>query len=153
MSTYFNGQCLAKQCQAGSTAIYGLSGSGLQNRYFILSSPGSRPLLAFPEVVGYDCYAALTDATADALGFIKAGIPSSGIDIFTILRGGLNYPLEEAAHKCHIPVRYMHFVSCERIIENKEILGLDIKYEKISPSACRTIAIGDILATGDTFRL
>ena len=153
MSTYFNGQSLFKQAQIGTTAIYGLAGSGLQNRYYILSDPGSRPLLAFPEVVGYDCYTALLGASANALGYLNGQLPHSGIDIFTILRGGLNYPIEEAASSCGIPVRYMHFVSCERIIKNQEILGLDIRYQKITPSAGRTVAIGDILATGDTFRL
>ena len=47
----------------------------------------------------------------------------------------------------------MHFVSCERIIENHEIKGLDIKYEKIRPTPGRVLAIGDIIASGATLSM
>ena len=50
-------------------------------------------------------------------------------------------------------MRDIHFVSCERIIENHIITGLDIKYEKIRVGRDRTLVIGDIIATGDTLRL
>jgi len=139
--------------QRGTASIYKLQKEGLQNNYYILSGKGSRNLLAYPEVIGYDCYTALLDETSDALSILLKQLPAGGIDIFTILRGGLNYPLEEAAHKVGIPVKYMHFVSCERIIVNKEIMGLDVRYQKITPSPDRVIAIGDIIATGDTLKL
>ena len=71
----------------------------------------------------------------------------------TILRGGLNYPLEEACHDVGIRVRDMHFVSCERIIEEQVITGLEIKYEKLRITRGRTLMIGDIIATGDTLRM
>ena len=47
----------------------------------------------------------------------------------------------------------MHFVSCERTIEDHVITGLDIKYEKLRITRDRTLVIGDIIATGDTLRL
>ena len=152
MSAPLNGCAVRKEFLRGQTVIYKLSGSTFVNRYFIIDHPDARPLLAFPEVVGYDCYTALLQATADTLPALLGEEADGGMDIFTILRGGLNYPLEEAAHRSGIPVRYMHFVSCERIIQNHEILGLDVRYQKITPSADRIIAIGDILATGDTLR-
>ena len=152
MSTHFHGDCLSRVYQGGEASLYKLRGEGRENRYYILSGPGSHNLLAFPEVIGYDCYTALVEETALALPRFLQEKPERGIDIFTILRGGLNYPLEEAAHRSGIPVKYMHFVSCERIIQNKEILGLDVRYQKITPSPDRVIAIGDILATGDTLR-
>ena len=152
MSASIHGCSLRKEFLRGQTVIYKLDKQNFANRYFLIDNPDTRPLLAFPEVVGFDCYTALLQATADTLPALLPESVSNGIDIFTILRGGLNYPLEEAAQRSGIPVRYMHFVSCERIIQNKEILGLDVRYQKITPSENRIIAIGDILATGDTLR-
>ena len=152
MSAFLHGSALRKEYLRGSTVIYRLVNQDYCNRYYLIDNPDTRPLLAFPEVIGYDCYTALLQATADTLPALLPDAGKSGIDIFTILRGGLNYPLEEAATSSGIPVRYMHFVSCERIIQNKEILGLDVRYQKITPSKDRVIAIGDILATGDTLR-
>jgi hypoxanthine-guanine phosphoribosyltransferase len=75
------------------------------------------------------------------------------VDILTILRGGLNYPLEEACYRNGIRVSDIHFVSCERIIEDHVITGLEIKYEKLRVAQDRILLIGDIIATGDTLRL
>ena len=152
MSAHLTGCSLHKEYLRGQTVIYKLVRQDFTNRYFLIDNPDTRPLLAFPEVIGFDCYTALLQATADTLPSLLPDGSHSGMDIFTILRGGLNYPLEEAAGRAGIPVRYMHFVSCERIIQNKEILGLDVRYQKITPSKDRVIAIGDILATGDTLR-
>ena len=153
MSKLLGGASLLFEGKSGDTNIYRISLSSVENRYFMLSNPSARRLLAYPEVVGFDCYRALLDATRDGLKFLLPTAPAGGMDIFTILRGGLNYPLEEAAFECGIPVREMHFVSCERVIEDHKILGLEVRYQKITPSPERVVAIGDILATGDTLRL
>ena len=107
---------------------------------------------AFPEIIGFPCYTALLDEMVDALNYLRSNGLGEDIDIFTILRGGLNYPLEEAAFRCGMRVRDMHFVSSERVAENHVIKGLEIKYDKIHPTRDRVLAVGDILATGDTFR-
>ena len=135
------------------TNIYKLDSSRFQNRFFIVTGPGSRRLLSTPEVIGFPCYTALLKETAAALRFLSQERQNGVFDILTILRGGLNYPLEEACDMVGIPVREMHFVSCERIIENHVITGLDIKYEKINPAKGCTIAIGDIIASGATLRM
>ena len=137
---------------SGDTSLYKLHIPHLNNRYYLLSGKGSRKMEAFPEVVGFPCYTALLDEMVDAFNYLRSkGLPED-IDLFTILRGGLNYPLEEAAFRCDMRVREINFVSCERVIENHVIKGLEIKYDKIRPSRNCTLAIGDILATGDTFR-
>ena len=134
------------------TSLYELHGPQLTNRYYILSGAGTRQLMAYPEVVGFDSYLSMLPATVAALRHLLSNGLGGDLDIFTILRGGLNYPLEEAAFRCGIRVRDMHFVSCERIAENHVIKGLEIKYDKIHPTRDRVLAIGDILATGDTLR-
>ncbi|MBQ7749928.1 MAG: hypothetical protein IJR77_01735 [Bacteroidales bacterium] len=153
MSTPFEAASLHYAGLCGDTNIYELESQRLLNRYFILSGPGSRRLLAFPEVIGFPCYTALVPETVAALSHLFPSGQSGDIDILTILRGGLNYPLEEACFRTGIPVRNMHFVSCERVIKDHVITGLEIHYEKISPAPDRILAIGDILATGDTLRL
>ena len=152
MITPLDGTSLRYAGLMGATSIYELRGSSLRNRYYLLSGPGSRQLLSSPEVVGFPCYTALLDETVAALHHLVSNGLGGDLDIFTILRGGLNYPLEEAAFRCGMRVRDMHFVSCERIAENHVIKGLEIKYDKIHPTRDRVLAIGDILATGDTLR-
>ncbi|MCR5710821.1 MAG: hypothetical protein K6G79_10115 [Bacteroidales bacterium] len=134
------------------TSLYELHNPLFHNRYYLISGPGSRQLLSSPEVVGYPCYTAILDETVAALNHLLSNGLGGDLDIFTILRGGLNYPLEEAAFRCGIRVRDMHFVSSERVAENHVIKGLEIKYDKIHPTRNRVLAVGDILATGDTFR-
>ncbi|MBR5702999.1 MAG: phosphoribosyltransferase [Bacteroidales bacterium] len=109
--------------------------------------------MAFPEVVGFDSYSAMLPETVAALRYLFPSGSEGDVDILTILRGGLNYPVEEACHKVGIRVRDIHFLSCERIIEEHVITGLDIKYEKLRVTKDRTLVIGDIIATGDTLRM
>ena len=109
--------------------------------------------MTFPEVVGYDSYLCMLPATVAALQYLMAQGSCGDVDILTILRGGLNYPVEEACYRSGIRVRDIHFLSCERIIEDHIITGLDIKYEKLRVKNDCTLVIGDIIATGDTLRL
>ena len=151
MDTLLDGSSLHPAGLPGGTGIYELRIPRLSNRYFLLSGPGSRTLEAFPEIVGFPCYTALLDEMIDAFRYLCSNGLGKDLDIFTILRGGLNYPLEEAAFRCGINVRNMHFVSCERVAETHVIKGLRIKYDKIYTTRNRVLAVGDILATGDTF--
>jgi len=134
------------------TKIYELHSPQFTNRYYLLSHPDSRSLMGYPEVVDFAARHALQMPTEDAFHFLKERGLSGNLDILTILRGGLNYPLDEACWRCGIPVCENHFISCERLIEDHVIKGLTIKYEKLCPAPGRVLAIGDILATGDTFR-
>ena len=152
MITALDGTSLRPAGLLEETSLYELHVPRMRNRYYLLSGPGSRALEAFPEVVGFPCYTALLDEMSDTLWYLRSKGLGEDIDLFTILRGGLNYPLEEAASRCGIRVREINFVSCERVIENHVIKGLEIKYDKIRPSCNCVLAIGDILATGDTFR-
>ena len=152
MITTLDGSSLHPAGLSGDTSLYELHVPQLRNRYYLLSGPGSRDLEAFPEIVGFPCYTALLDEMVDALRYLRSKDLGEELDILTILRGGLNYPLEEAAFRCGMRVRNMHFVSCERVAENHVIRGLKIKYDKIYTTRDRVLSVGDILATGDTFR-
>ena len=136
-----------------STSIYQLRSDGLTNQYYVVSGDGTRHLMASPEVVGYESYLAMKPATTAALQYFSEHGLACDVDILTILRGGLNYPLEECCYKAGIRVPNMNFISCERHIENGVITGLDIKYEKLHIAKDITLMIGDIIASGDTLRL
>ena len=67
-------------------------------------------------------------------------------NILSILRGALNYPLEESCYKEHIRVHDISFMSSERVFENGEMTGLEIKYCKLAtvpnstqPTTSRTV--------------
>ena len=136
-----------------STSIYQLRSVGLNNQYYVVSGEGTRHLMASPEVVGYESYLAMKPATMAALRYFSEHGLTCEVDILTILRGGLNYPLEDCCYKAGIRVPNMNFISCERKIENGVITGLDIKYEKLHIAQDITLMIGDIIASGDTLRL
>ena len=40
--------------QHENTSLYALQAPSFVNHYYLISSPGTRRLMAFPEVVGYD---------------------------------------------------------------------------------------------------
>ena len=153
MSSYLHDAGLRFVGLQQETSIYELQSRQFSNRYFILSEAGTRRLMTFPEVVGYDSYLCMLPATVAALQYLMAQGSCGDVDILTILRGGLNYPVEEACYRSGIRVRDIHFLSCERIIEDHIITGLDIKYEKLRVKNDCTLVIGDIIATGDTLRL
>ncbi len=145
--------CLQPLGTQKSTSMYQLQADGLSNQYYIVSGEGTRHLMASPEVVGYESYLSMTPSTTAALRYFSEQGLASEVDILTILRGGLNYPLEECCYKAGIRVPNMNFISCERKIENGVITGLDIKYEKLHIAKDITLMIGDIIASGDTLRL
>lgn len=124
---------------------------GLVNSYYVVSGTGTRSLMKSPEVVGYDSYLAMVPSTLAALEYMKSEGFRGSTGILTILRGGLNYPLEECCHKAGIQVTDMSFLSCERRIEDGVITGLDIKYDKLDVVADCTLMIGDIIASGITY--
>lgn len=138
--------------QAG---FHRMAAQHLLNRYYIISDPGTCRLMASPEVVGFDSYSAMVPPTVRALDILKQNDARGleRVNILTILRGGLNYPMEESCSKCGIMVSDISFMSCERIIENNEIKGLDVKYEKLHTEPDCTLVIGDIIASGQTLVL
>ena len=153
MSTLSQDASLLKVGLQEDISIYKLGAQELNNRYFVISAPGTRRLMASPEVVGYDSYLSMLPPTVAALRYLYPQGTNDFIDILTILRGGLNYPVEEACYQCGLRVQDIHFVSCERIIEDHIITGLEIKYEKLRVKKDCTLVIGDIIATGDTLKL
>lgn len=129
---------------------YRLEGGGFENEYYVVSEAETRKLLNTPEVVGYEVYHCLIPATSQMLYYFKEQKKVTTANILSILRGALNYPLEESCYREHIRVHDISFLSSERVFNQDEIAGLEIKYSKLTMVPGSTLLIGDIIATGET---
>ena len=116
----------------------------------MISEAESRKLLNTPEIVGYEVYNCLVSSTSQMLYYLKEQKKVTTANILSILRGALNYPLEEACYREHIRVHDISFLSSERVFEKEEIAGLEIKYSKLTMVPDSTLMIGDIIASGET---
>lgn len=132
-------------------SLYTVECPGAVNQYLIVSHASSRELMRSPEVVGFDAYRALLTSTTETLRYLLRQGLDSRVNIFTILRGGLNYPLEECCHQVGMQVDNIDFFSCERVFDGDAITGLDIRYEKVAAAQDCTLLVGDIFASGSTF--
>lgn len=131
-------------------ACYRLEGGDYLNEYYIVSEAESRKLLNTPEIVGYEVYNCLIPSTSQMLYYLKEQKKVTTANILSILRGALNYPLEESCYREHIRVHDISFLSSERVFADEEIAGLEIKYSKLTMVPDSTLMIGDIIASGET---
>lgn len=130
---------------------YQVKGGDFLNEYYIVSEAETRKLMNHPEVVGYEVYKSLINATSQMMYYLKEKKRITSANILSILRGALNYPLEESCYQEHIRVHDISFMSCERVYgEDKEYLGLSVKYSKLTAVPGSTLMIGDIIASGET---
>lgn len=130
---------------------YRLAGKNFYNEYYIVSEAETRKLMNHPEVVGYEVYTSLVQATSQMLYYLKTNHRITSANILAILRGALNFPLEEACYREHIRVHDISFLSGERVItEDGKISEIQVKYNKLTMVPNSTLMIGDIIASGDT---
>lgn len=129
---------------------YRLVGGNFLNDYYIVSEAETRKLMNHPEVVGYEVYTSLVNATSQMLFYLKERRKITSANILSILRGALNYPLEESCYREHIRVHDISFLSSERVFKDGAMVGLEIKYEKLTMVPNSTLMIGDIIASGET---
>ena len=139
--------------KTGHQSVYKLRQDGLQNEYLIVSGDGTRRLMASPEVVGFGSYQSMVPATRQGMQYLVDNGLDADVNILTILRGGLNYPIEECAFRAGLRVSNMDFLSCERIIEDDIIKGLDVRYQKVRTCKDCVMIVGDIIASGATLRM
>lgn len=129
---------------------YRLEGENYVNEYYVTSEAETRKLLNTPEIVGYEVYNCLIPSTSQMLYYLKEQKKVTTANILLILRGALNYPLEESCYREHIRVHDISFLSSERVFVEEEIAGLEIKYSKLTMVPDSTLLIGDIIASGET---
>ena len=103
---------------------YRLEGENYVNEYYVTSEAETRKLLNTPEIVGYEVYNCLIPSTSQMLYYLKEQKKVTTANILSILRGALNYPLEESCYREHIRVHDISFLSSERVFVEEEIAGL-----------------------------
>lgn len=141
---------LAPEFSEQGVDCYRLEGGNYLNEYYVVSETETRKLLNRPETVGYEVYHCLIPSTSQMLYYFKEKKKVTTANILSILRGALNYPLEESCYREHIRVHDISFLSSERVFREDEIAGLEIKYSKLTMVPDSTLLIGDIIATGET---
>lgn len=129
---------------------YSLRGGNFVNDYYVVSEAETRKLMNFPEIVGYEVYRCLINSTSQMMYYLKEKNKITSANILSILRGALNYPLEESCYREHIRVHDISFMSCERVFDGNEMTGLAVKYSKLTAVPDSTLMIGDIIASGET---
>ncbi len=141
---------LVKEFSDQGVDCYKLAGGNYVNEYYVVSEAETRKLMNRPEVVGYEVYHCLIPATSQMLYYLKENKKVTTANILSILRGALNYPLEESCYREHIRVHDISFLSSERVFTDDAITGLEIKYSKLTMVPDSTLMIGDIIASGAT---
>lgn len=122
------------------------------SEFFIVSHEDTRHLLLHPEIVGIDFPLALKHATSKTLRNLKDNYRIDDVNIFNILRGGLNFPIEECCHENNINVVAESFLSSERVFLDDSVARLETRYNKIIPVDNCCVVLGDIVASGNTFQ-
>ncbi|MDO4493068.1 MAG: hypothetical protein Q4C53_04175 [Clostridia bacterium] len=131
-------------------SCYKLAGTDYLNEYYVVSEAETRKLMNAPEVVGYEVYKCLLNSTSQMLWHLKNKGCITSANILSILRGALNYPIEESCFNEHIRVHDISFLSSERVFKDGRLDGLEIKYNKLSLIPGSSLLIGDIIASGET---
>lgn len=132
-------------------SCYRLTGAAFNNEYYIVSEAETRKLMNSPEVVGYEVYRCMLNPTSQMLYYLKGKGKITAANILSILRGALNYPIEESCYREHIRIHDISFLSSERVFaDNGDLDGLDIKYNKLTLVPDGSLLIGDIIASGET---
>ena len=103
-------------------ACYKLAGGNYVNEYYVVSEAETRKLLNTPEIVGYEVYDCLIPSTSQMLYYFKEQKKVTTANILSILRGALNYPLEESCYREHIRVHDISFLSSERVLSGERTI-------------------------------
>ena len=98
---HWNDVVLVPEFNEQGVSCYRLDGGNYLNEYYIVSEAESRKLLNTPEIVGYEVYNCLIPSTSQMLYYLKEQKKVTTANILSILRGALNYPLEESCYREH----------------------------------------------------
>lgn len=119
---------------------------------FITSHPYSREILNRPEIIGFKIYDKLKKPTENILNFLINKYKIDQFNILIIMRGGLNFPIEEAFYNLGINNKTISFITTERVFNPTTSSNINIGYNKIVLLDNATLIIGDIIASGETIR-
>ena len=119
---------------------------------YIISNPSSRKLLCEPEIIGYEIAQLLLHPISNAIEYLITHNIITDISIVYILRGGLNFSIEDACYQNNLEVKGVSFLTSERVFLENKVSRIECKYRKINSINNATIIIGDIIASGQTLK-
>lgn len=132
--------------KSNNTEIYSIG----RTNNFIISNDNTCELLTNPEIIGYDIGRKFISPISDALKYFRVIFDLEDINVVNILRGGLNFPIEEACYNEKIKISGTSFLTSERLFADGKVSQVISKYKKILDISNATIIIGDIIASGET---
>ena len=139
----------SERTQVGDSVIY--KGEHEKVPFFVLSHPDSSEILVSPEIIGLDFYLRLKQPTQNILQFVSVSLHLQSVCVLNIMRGGLNFPIEESSHNIGLSIEGVSFVTTERRTDENSS-SCRITDSKITLCNDATFVIGDIVASGDTLK-
>lgn len=118
----------------------------------IASHADTREILCKPEITGYSFYRKLIIPTQNLLSTIINGNNIHHLNILNIMRGGLNFPIEESCANIGQYVEGTSFITTKRSFNENEVGNPYVFHHKIALVANATFIVGDIIASGNTIR-
>lgn len=147
-----------------TTGLYLIEGDDCSVERYVLSTPETTAICNDPSVVGMAYKRRLQSAVMQALSSLPgmdeiSSVPEESVCIFNILRGGLNFRLDDAlANAWQMNNHTSAFVSSQRrpaenagTYEDGCIITED-SYKKLEIPEHATLLCGDVVATGTTLR-
>lgn len=150
------GDYLKRQFSDEAVSLYSIdnkTSSSVLNRY-VVSTSDTRNMLNFPEIVNSDFTNLMKNGVTNTLKGINniehlSSISSKKINVYHILRGGLNFEVRNALHKAYgYKWHSSSYISSQRHEKDGEFAIADDSYRKFQIPDDATIYSADIVASG-----
>jgi hypothetical protein len=147
---------LVRKFKDEAVAVYRIEGPGVEddfNRY-VVSTRDTRDLMNYPEIINCDFTNLMQNGVTNALKGINilerlSAIDSKSVNVYHILRGGLNFKVREAllkgfGYKWHSS----SYISSQRVLKEGKYEVSQDTYRKFLVPDRATVYTADIVASG-----
>lgn len=150
------GDFLKRQFKDEAVSLYSIeskASSSVLNRY-VVSTSDTRNMLNFPEIVNSDFTNLMKNGITNALKGLNiiehlSSISSKQVNVYHILRGGLNFEVRNALHKAFgYKWHSSSYISSQRHEKDGEFSIADDSYRKFQIPDNVTVYSADIVASG-----
>lgn len=150
------GDFLKRQFKDEAVSLYSIESdadSSVLNRY-VVSTSDTRNMLNFPEIVNSDFTNLMKNGITNTLKGLNniehlSSVSSKQVNVYHILRGGLNFEMRNALHKAFgYKWHSSSYISSQRHEKDGEFLITDDSYRKFQIPDNATVYSADIVASG-----
>ncbi|MFC1851657.1 hypothetical protein ACFL27_15815 [candidate division CSSED10-310 bacterium] len=147
---------LVRKFKDEAVAVYSLEGDQVQPdlRRYVISTRDTRDLMNYPEIINCDFTNLMQNGITNALKGINmleslSSINSRSVNVYHILRGGLNFNVREALRKGFgYKWHSSSYISSQRILKEGKFEISEDFYRKFRIPDKATIYTADIVASG-----